>query len=488
MTKIRRIWLLPPLAFGRVGSGARPCQAFSWATPAIMPKGSAKTVLAPEDTIEVDDDGNPVLRPAADFDRIDLKDENGRFFPVCPFFELHGEWTENGVTAEGPISEELLGRAGLGLDRVRWSVAVANLKAYHNTLQDEDRVEARVEVVATDTRRHDLDGLSPPDAQGQRLVPGPDAVKLGQMQAIRPTAQLPGLRLRIHAPAGVVYAPTDIEARIAQDNVWRPLNVPAARRIINPQAPWATYRVPADAPPPLPGDPRVTPQGLAATFGPASQSLGLLDDVSDGLVTCLVGDLPPAHARIAIGPPDFSPATRPFVSLQDGLADRVERETARDAALSERELEELVTDIFERALETSDLINKDAQTGRSHLTNGRQLPPPSPDFEQPPIGTLWPTAIAAGDLATRVDALPVSFKGSRMHRRLNVLQYLKDRLRSDPTFVERWLRPPLDALAVYDRRMPALMRGSDGRPMHLTRRQYELVRRWADSFVAHEPT
>jgi len=68
---------------------------------------------------------------------------------------------------------------------------------------------------------------------------------------------------------------------------------------------------------------------------------------------------------------------------------------------------------------------------------------------------------------------------------LNALEYLKDRLRDDPAFVEKWLRPPLDQLPLYDRRMPALMRGSDSRPMHLTRRQYEIVLRWARSFVEH---
>lgn len=30
----------------------------------------------------------------------------------------------------------------------------------------------------------------------------------------------------------------------------------------------------------------------------------------------------------------------------------------------------------------------------------------------------------------------------------------------------------------YDRRMPAVMRGSDRHPMHITRRQYELLVAW----------
>ena len=52
---------------------------------------------------------------------------------------------------------------------------------------------------------------------------------------------------------------------------------------------------------------------------------------------------------------------------------------------------------------------------------------------------------------------------------------LEDRLREAPDLMDRWLRPPLDPNPFFDRRMPALMRGSDGRPIHLTRRQYELL-------------
>ncbi|OWK22202.1 hypothetical protein AJ88_15835 [Mesorhizobium amorphae CCBAU 01583] len=120
------------------------------------------------------------------------------------------------------------------------------------------------------------------------------------------------------------------------------------------------------------------------------------------------------------------------MSLQDGLSDRTGRAAAADTELTFAEIEEVVADIFERALETSSLINKDAQNQRSHGTNGTTLPPPSTDFESPPVGTLWTPGGTPADIASQVDALPVSFKGDRKHRRLNALQYLKDRLRDDP--------------------------------------------------------
>lgn len=488
MTEILKVWLLPPLAFGRLGSSNSPCQAFSWGNPMIRPDGSMKTVLVPEDTITVDDAGNPLLIEGRQFNEIRLKDEQNRFLPVCPFFELHGAWRDDAGEYEGPITQAVLAAASLSLDDIRWSVEVANLKPYHYTLQKADIIAAsETNIVASDTVRRDLQGLTPASIPGERLAPGPGFVRLGAVQAIKPTAELPGLRLRIYAPGGVIYGPTDLDQRVDNDAEWGELLVPPERCILNPAAAWVGFAIGTGSPGPVPGDGRVNPGGLAATLGSGS-SVGLIDDVSDGLITCTVGALPPAFARIAIGPPDFSPDSRPFVSLQEGLADRVDRHSVRVEDIPESELSELVADIFQRALETSDLSNKDAQNDRAHRENRAFAsrpsdggPPEDPEF--PPIATLWASSAASGNVLSRVDALPVGSLGKRKHRRLNALEYLQDRLRDDPAFVERWLRAPLDPLA-YDRRMPALMRGSDRNPMHLTRRQYELVRRWAELFVA----
>ena len=202
-------------------------------------------------------------------------------------------------------------------------------------------------------------------------------------------------------------------------------------------------------------------------------------------MTCRVGELPPAHARIAIGPPDFSPGL-PSLRVAAGRAEPTASDGRPPRSATFEELEELVTDIFERALETSDLLNKDAQTGRSHSENWRHRPAAAvAGLRAAADRHLVAAPRHATSIAQRVDALPVSFHGQRKHRRLNALEYLKDRLRDDPAFVERWLRPPLDELPAYDRRMPPLMRGSDGRPMHLSRRQYELViERWAHEFAS----
>ena len=76
------------------------------------------------------------------------------------------------------------------------------------------------------------------------------------------------------------------------------------------------------------------------------------------------------------------------------------------------------------------------------------------------------------------DPLVLSHTGTRKHRRQAALQYLEDHFRDNPALFRRWIRTPLDSSQYFDRRMPALMRGSDGRPYHLTRRQWEIIRMW----------
>jgi hypothetical protein len=285
---------------------------------------------------------------------------------------------------------------------------------------------------------------------------------------------------------------------------WRGFDLPDARKIVNPDARWARLNLDEEGPPPVgPGDNRNNPSGLSASLLETRQdtegsrvvriSMGLVDDVSDGLLTCRLAGLT-ATARIVVAPPDFAPMNRPIVSLQDGLADRDLRAGARGAAVSDEDLEALVADIFERALETSELMNKDAQNDRSRNTNRlarppRDLPAPQRDFEPIPRDTLWPTidsrssANPAPAIPFSGDAMPVSDLGNRKHRRYNALEYLRDRLREEPELLERWIRAPRDASQYYDRRMPPLMRGSDGQPMHLTRRQYELIKLWVSRQV-----
>lgn len=494
------IAIYPPLAFARVGSSDTPCAAYSWRSAKLSPDQPASTTLQPEETLLLGADGTVSSSVP---NEIVLKDPNGAFRPVCPFFELWGTWEENGTEVEGPLTPEILSRFGLSLSDVTWSVDVGNLKPYHITLRDGDRINARHTLAGDDTARHEIFGRSPGVAQP--LVGHPDGIPMGAVQLSRPDDAFPELRLRFYAPKGVIYGPPDIDARIdaalaakpdqADDILpWRDLVVPAERHRVNPDSSWGTHDLDATDVPPLgPGDGRLNPGGLVASV--LSRVIGLVDDVGDGLISCRIGGLT-AKARIAVGPPDFAPMNRPVVSLQDGLSDRENRASARDGTILDDELEAIVADIFERALETSDLMNKDAQNYRARITNRTEyagpsggnldLPNPSPSFEASPHRTLWPTidqrlsASPAYPVTPQsVDAMPVTMVGQRKHRRYNAIEYFRDRLREEPDLIEKWIRIPRPPERFYDRRMPALMRGSDRNAMHLTRRQYELIQLWA---------
>jgi hypothetical protein len=495
--------ITPPLAFARIGSSDTPCAAFSWSPADLSPSGSARTTLAVEETLTLDADGT--VRSALP-NAVRFKEADGRLCPVAPFFELHGTWEFDGAAHAGPITPAVLAALGLTLADVRWSVTLGNLKAFHFTLDDGDRIVATLSLRGDEHLRRPLEGRSPTGPGITPLILAGRALPMGAAQVAKPSADFPELRLRVTPPVGAVYGPTNLAERIAAvaglpaNAEWAGFDLPATQKIVDPAARWARLNLETEGPPPLgAGDPRNNPGGLSATLmeprglPPAVRnvpiSMGLVDDVSDGIVRCAVGGQT-AAARVVIGPPDFAPMNRPVVSLQDGLSDRMLRDAPRVGALSDAELEAIVADIFERALETAELMNKDAQNDRARGENrpgvaGNDLPLPASDFEENPRGTLWPTinpATTAAPVplgALEADAMPVSFRGQRKHKRYNALEYVRDRLREEPDLIEKWLRPPRDPSPLYDRRMPALMRGSDRHPMHLTRRQYEIIRLWA---------
>ncbi|MEV5407863.1 hypothetical protein AB0K60_03345 [Thermopolyspora sp. NPDC052614] len=455
---IERLWLYPPLAFARLGPSPIPCDNYRWGPSDLSPRGTGKTTVVPEETLDVAEDGTVTVRLP---DRVRFKDADG-FRPVAPFFELYGTWSADGDRHSGPITPAILEGFGIRLDQVRWETRVANLKAYHYTRQDGDRIDARVEFPADDHTRHALQGVSPPGA-ARPLVPPGAALPLGSVQATRPNAELPGLRLRFTPAKGFVYGPTDLAART---DVYR---LPERHLILNPEAAWCAFSLEGD-------DPRTNPGGLFAG-AENNESLGLVDDVCDGVVRCLLPGGLTATARIVVGPPDFAPDRRPFVSIADGLTDRTRRGDVRSPEyLADAEQTALeVRDLLERVLETMDAINIDVQNERAGLENAAiaraQGLPPEAARDQ-----AFPTPEALSGLP-----LALTGHGRQRHRRLVALEVLEDILRERPDLLRQVLREPATYERFYDRRMPVAMRGSDRYPLHLTRRQYDLLLGWARS-------
>ncbi|MEU4695076.1 hypothetical protein [Actinoplanes sp. NPDC023714] len=452
---IESIEILPPLGFGRVGPSRTPCDGYTWGPNDLHPRGTGKTTIRPAETLAVAADGTVTGSVPA---TVTFKDATG-WRPVAPFFELHGRWTLNGRTESGPLTADVLAASGLSPGDLRWRIEVANLKAFHYTLDDGDRVAATLELRGDDTAVHPLPGVSPSGA-GRPLVPAGRNVPLGAVQVTRPTAEFPELRIRFTPAAGNVYGPADLPQRSSA------FVLPADRLILDPQATWCGFR--------LTGDPRTNPGGLFAG-GADQESLGLVDDVCDGLIRCTLPGVGTAVARIVVGPPDFAPDRRPFTSIADGLTDRVRREDVHDPSYvaDEETTTREVQDLLERVLETMENVNVDAQNDRARAENAaiaRARSLPEADAE-------GATFDLPGSILSRT--LPLTEAGRQRHRRFLALEVMEDLLREQPDLIDRVVRAPATDDRYYDRRMPAMMRGSDRYPMHLTRRQFDLLQQWA---------
>jgi len=467
---LHEIWIYPPLAFARLGASDTPMDNFHWADNDYAARGTAETVIRPAKSLTVAEDGTVGVHEP---DRIVFKDGEA-FRPVCPFFEVHGRWTVDGTEHEGPITPDVLAACGLPSDALSWRVEAGNDKAYHYTLSEADRVAAAVDIPAGDFAKKPLEGRSPEGA-GEPLVLADAPIPFGHVQACRPAGDFTTFRLRLTPGKGDVYAPTDIADRDLSA-LFKPYEDPAAflarvHAILNPKADWPSWN------PAVKGDYRTTP-GLLFAQTPAPASLGFLDDVCDGLVTCRIagagegGRGVKAFARFSCCPPDFQPDRRPFVSIADGLTDLVDRRAVFASAYvadNWEETEAEIADLMQRVKETMGASNLDIQNERSQVANQRSGRPTWP-FE--------PQDTRAGD------PLPLTEWGRRHHSRFLAYQVFKKLMHQRPDTFERWIRDPTEVVPFFDNQMPALMRGSTGNPMALTQRQYFLMKHWLDHMAA----
>lgn len=454
VTTLSEVWLLPPLGIARLGRSTTPCPNFQWGPNDIRPRGTGKTTITPAETLTLSEDGTVASEKA---ETVGFRDETG-IRPVCTYFELHGRWNDDGAAGSGAVTSSLLDRAGLDRNEIIWSVEVVNAKAFHMTGSPGDKIVARIELLGNQTQPTPLLGSSPQDAQPLATAELP--VPLGEIQLARSSDDYPEMRLRFTPPGGLVYGPSDLATRSDE------YPIPDEHRILNPAASWVGFRLPDD-------DPRTNPGGLFATDA-NDRSLGLIDDVSDGIISCTLPGLPTARARIVVGPPRYAPDRRPFVSLADGLADRVKRgEVSEPAYVEDLESTSLeIRDLLERVWETMGLSNVDFQNERARREN-RTV---ASSMGLPPEAAADKAFKSTTALSDR--PLPLTEQGRLQHERLLSLEVFEDMLREQPDLIDRWIRPPGTADRYYDRRMPALYRGSDRYPMHVTRRQWDLLRAW----------
>jgi hypothetical protein len=455
---IKQLLLSPPLAIARLGSSETPLECFYWGPNDDRPRGTGKTTIIPGETLSIANDGSVFsFTPSV----IQFKDGD-KFRPVCPFFELHGVWELEGQTIRGPITMEVLQQFGFSSEHLQWKVHAGNLKAFHMTQDRACRIEARETIAGDHVEPVVLRGVSPSDASNP-LVPAGHYVPLGTVRLTRPNDEFPEYRLRFIPAKGKFYGPPGLKER------WD-VEVPPDQLFLNPDATWVGFIPPSS-------DPRTSPGRLYAGEGSDSQAcFGIVDDVCDAIISCslLGSDVQPATARVTVSPPDYAPDRRHLISIADALKDHIDRsEVSQSDYVTANSIPAEIQDLFERIYETMGLMNVDVFNNRVDIQENRErafslgIPYKSTDhYAFSPIP------------ATDEQKFPITERGRQFHRRMIAIEVIQDTLREKPELIDQWIRPPGGNDGFFTKQMPPVMRDSSGGPLHLTRRQYDLLRNW----------
>ena len=498
---IEKILCNPPLAIARLGRSAQPVDAYQWVANS-NPHVTGETQIKPAWTLDVQPDGRVSPRKPGE---IRLRDVQG-IRPVAPFIEV---WCVlSGSPTPQPLTEDLLRAEGLALNDLGFTVDAVNRKAARRTFNDDLAYGTfpPLAVRGDDHQVHDINAVSPRSVPPERrLIPDTRAIALGSFQVIRPTASdaprasdwppalnLNTVRVRFTPGRGECFGPAG-QATPAQ-------GVPAKNAFLNDAAGWFDARVNA-----RPGQPRII-QAFAQpwdTFAGAenNSSLGIVDDTCDVrlTVTLAVGQgrnqTLTAAANIFSGPADFSPDSRPFVSLADALLDRDGDSEARNVAMSRAEKDAWVEDLFERAYEHVALMNVDVWrhrlAGNRTLTPEESRPVPIPNDEtalsDAPMGgrdRLRDGAVAL-PAASSHEPLPITQRARERHRYLSDRHTLENLVKRDPARLPTLVRKPFqESEAGFTMKMPAFMRGSNGAPLTLSVAQYDLLMIWVEDVLA----
>ncbi|MEE8583509.1 MAG: hypothetical protein V3T83_01525 [Acidobacteriota bacterium] len=444
VSDIREIRILPPLAIARLGSSPQPMDNYDLQDP-DQPTGFR--TLVPAETLVVE---NGSIDRAQTADEVRFRDAQGRIRPVAPFLEVWARFEEDGELE--PLTSTHLDDLGLTPSDVTWQVQVANLKALRRTGQEDDRILADSGDVSDHSTRNLL-------GQCNNFKPG-KSIAFGSVQYIQPTGDFPEIRLRFTPASGLVFGPRTGDPNIA-DDVYD-----AAR------GQWDNH---------FDGDPTAPPStvpGGIYTGRVDSQSgnyisSGYLDDACDGIAEVRLsfeaeGEQRTlnAMARISSGPPDFAPDSLHVRNLEDDLEQMAFGPEVRSVSAQD------VTRIMRHAVDTVRLMETRVMNGNPGVggvpSNGNNMAGQDTGYDRAfePIfepRTVDPTAVRG----FHIGALQALSGGTA------------------PWF--------LDLLRSYDqvgdltdagrRRMPGMMRGSDGLHLALTRRQRDKVRAARDGQV-----
>jgi len=463
------------MAIGRLGAAATPMDNYRLQIDPSNPLGFAR--LVPDQTLVVDPESGS-LSSRLPHGLLQFT-EDGKVRPVAPFLEL---WAEIGNGNLAPVTEALLAANQLAL---QWCVHVGNHKVYRRTKDVGDKIESNTGWFS-DHNVHVLDHDSRQEGGRQcNNFWSRAKLPLGSVRFIAPNAAFDGLRLRFTPAAGYVYGSSRTKPLAHQRPADRNLHsivYAAARgnRREKGRTTWLDFQDPAAGR--LGAElTQPTPIYFGRFVGGTWSSYGYIDDECDGLVYAkLVGNGRPmvAYARIGAGPPAYAPDSLPVRSVADELEQALLGPRVTDGEL--RELQESgedftrVEDIIRRAFGTVRLMNTNVMNGVVGPTG------PGNNMAQQDNNDTGRVFEPIMD-PSLVD--PSSLE--RLHQQ--VLTALKSG--AAPWFV--------DVLRAHDqigdlsdksrRKMPAMMRGADGRHLALTQRQVDLIRRVAGGELFRRP-
>jgi hypothetical protein len=457
---IRNLRILPPFAIGRFGSSETPLEAFDLEVLKEAPLDFQRIV--PKPTLEIDPSFGVVKRMYTP-ERIRFREKNengtGAIRPVCPFLEVYGETAENNWE---PLTLDILAAEGLAPDAVRWTVEVANLKAFRQTHDDGDKVLASVKNFSDHTI-HELRGQCAHFYEG-KFIP------FGNVRYIKPTPEFPEIRIRFTPAKGIVYGASkkldgfDKVTKKPLPTMDDPLfkDDPDDSRIVyDPQrGKWrGFYDDQSIVPDPLATNPGDIYEGFNQLF-----CRGYFDDVCDGPVsvelTLKSGVMLRSRAWISAAMPGFAPDSRPVRTVADELEQLILGPDVDDAKVSIDEAAEIVR----RAIESIRLMNTMVMNG--NVIDGRpNIAHTLGTQDTGDYGRLYAPIMAS----TLADNLAVR----ALHERI----YAALKSGAAPWFASV-LRRPEEVGDLSDkgrRKMPPMLRGADSRALALTRRQISKI-------------
>jgi hypothetical protein len=517
---IQSLFINPPIAIARLGGSTTPQRAYRW-VQSPSPRSDADTTIEPDWSLEVQSDGTiePVLPTS-----LPLRD-GGLIRPVCPFFEVWASIGEPGSDSatwkDVPVTPDLLKQHGVSLNDLVIKVDAKNFKASRRTGNPDLQFGTfpPLEVRADKFSPTAILAVSPSGVPAaRRMIPADRPIPLGSFQVMKvrpqpapdpnrawtqlrngmPLVNVEVIRFRFTPARGHFYGPPKAAEPHTPPGGGSFVPVDSSRAFLNEKAGWQGVRADMTAP----DAPSDTYDG-ADVNRINNPSLGVVDDTCEARIEISLrlraqaNTLLSASANVLVGPPDFAPDRRPFLSLADELNDRTGDSTARTAQMSASERDVWVQDLFERIYETLSLFNLDWQRRQKaiRLTGDRLAPAPIPKDK-----TLEPAMAMGGQDVLRNQSfalpalsqdvrLPLSEHARMRHHMLADLAALRDFIGQNPGRLARIIRAPFEAergespsgIGTTTMRMPPFMRNSNGGPLTLASWQYDLLMTWVQA-------